>query len=323
MKAIYVEDYAAWPKLGYGDLEDPKAIDGHVVVDVKYAGVNFPDTLIAKGLYQFKPELPFSPGGEISGVISEVGAGVRGLAVGDRVIGANSHGGFAEKVLLHAGSVYPIPDTLDHKAASCLLETYATAIHALKDRGTVKEGERLLVLGAAGGTGIAAIQVGKALGMEVVAACSTQEKIDLAMANGASIGINYAEQAMKDELKALGGVDVIFDPVGGDFAETAFRGIRPGGRHLVIGFAGGKIPALPWNLPLLKQAAIVGVFWGGFWRTDPKGNYNNVMELIRWMEDGKIAPQITEELPLSEAVTALLKIENREVRGKIALKVND
>lgn len=323
MKAIYVEDYAAWPKLGYGDLEDPKAIENHVVIDVKYAGVNFPDTLIAKGLYQFKPELPFSPGGEVSGVVSEVGEGVRHLSVGDRVIGANSHGGFAEKVLLHAGSVYAIPDSLNHREASCLLETYATAIHALKDRGQVQAGERLLVLGAAGGTGIAAIQVGKALGMEVIAACSTQEKLNLAEASGATIGINYAEKALKDELKALGGVDVIFDPVGGDFAEVAFRGIKPGGRHLVIGFAGGKIPALPWNLPLLKQASIVGVFWGGFWRTDPKGNYKNVQQLIQWMSEGKISPQITEELRLSEAATALQQIENRKVRGKIVLKVQD
>lgn len=322
MNAIYVEDYSAWPNLGYGELADPQVKPGHVVVDVKYAGVNFPDMLIAKGLYQFKPDLPFSPGGEVSGVISAVGEGVQHLKVGDRVIGANSHGGFAEKVLLHAGSVYPIPEAIDIKAASCLLETYATAIHALKDRANAKEGEKLLVLGAAGGTGIAAIQVGKAMGMEVVAACSTQEKIDLCLQNGADAGINYSVKALKDELKALGGVDVIFDPVGGDYAEAAFRGIKPGGRHLVIGFTAGKIPALPWNLPLLKQAAIVGVFWGGFWRVDPKGNYKNVMQLLQWMGEGKVTPQITEELPLSEASTALQKIENREVKGKIVLKVS-
>ncbi len=322
MKAIYVEDYSAWPALGYGDLPDPQVKKGHVVVDVKYAGVNFPDMLIAKGLYQFKPELPFSPGGEVAGIIREVGEGVQGLSVGDRVIGANTHGGFAQRVLLHAGSVYPLQEGIDLKSASCLLETYATAIHALKDRANAREGERLLVLGAAGGTGIAAIQVGKAMGMEVVAACSTQEKIDLCIENGAKIGINYTEKALKDELKIIGGVDVIFDPVGGDYAEAAFRGIRPGGRHLVIGFTAGKIPALPWNLPLLKQAAIVGVFWGGFWRVDPKGNYNNVMQLLQWMESGKVMPQITEELPLSDAAKALQKIENREVKGKIVLNVN-
>lgn len=322
MQAIYVEDYGAWPKLGYGELEDPQVKKGHVVVEVKYAGVNFPDMLIAKGLYQFKPDLPFSPGGEVSGTVSAVGEGVEHLSVGDRVIGANSHGGFAEKVLLHAGSVYPIPETIELKAASCLLETYATAIHALKDRANAREGERLLVLGAAGGTGIAAIQVGKAMGMEVIAACSTPEKIDLCLRNGADEGINYADNDLKEALKALGGVDVIFDPVGGDYAEAAFRGIRPGGRHLVIGFTAGKIPALPWNLPLLKQAAIVGVFWGGFWRVDPKGNYKNVMQLLRWMGEGKIIPQITEELPLSEAATALQRIENREVKGKIVLKVS-
>jgi NADPH2:quinone reductase len=322
MQAIYVEDYQAWPKLGYGELPDPEVKKGHVVVDVKYAGVNFPDMLIAKGLYQFKPDLPFSPGGEVAGVISAIGEGVQHLSVGDRVIGANSHGGFAEKVLLHAGSVYPIPEAIELKPASCLLETYATAIHALKDRANVREGERLLVLGAAGGTGIAAIQVGKAMGMEVIAACSTQEKIDLCLKNGADQGVNYAETELKEVLKSLGGVDVIFDPVGGDYAEAAFRGIRPGGRHLVIGFTAGKIPALPWNLPLLKQAAIVGVFWGGFWRVDPKGNYKNVMQLLQWMGEGKITPQITEELPLSEAATALQKIENREVKGKIVLKVS-
>lgn len=323
MQAIYVEDYGAWPELGYGELEDPQVKKGHVVVDVKYAGVNFPDMLIAKGLYQFKPDLPFSPGGEVAGIISAVGEGVQHVSVGDRVVGANSHGGFAEKVLLHAGSVYPLPETIELKAASCLLETYATAIHALKDRANVKEGERLLVLGAAGGTGIAAIQVGRAMGMEVIAACSTQEKIDLCLKNGAAGGINYTEKDLKEELKTLGGVDVIFDPVGGDYAEAAFRGIRPGGRHLVIGFTAGKIPALPWNLPLLKQAAIVGVFWGGFWRVDPKGNYKNVMQLLQWMGEGEITPQITEELPLSEAGKALQKVENREVKGKIVLKVND
>lgn len=323
MKAIYVEDYQAWPDLGYGELPDPQVKDGHVVIDVKYAGVNFPDMLIAKGLYQFKPEPPFSPGGEVAGVVSAVGPDVKHLKVGDRVIGANTHGGFAEKVLLHAGSVYALPESIDFKGASCLLETYATAIHALKDRGNAKEGEKLLVLGAAGGTGIAAIQVGKTMGMEVVAACSTQEKIDLCLKNGADKGINYAEEDLKEALKDFGGVDVIFDPVGGDYAEAAFRGIRPGGRHLVIGFTAGKIPALPWNLPLLKQAAIVGVFWGGFWRTDPKGNYKNVMQLLQWMDAGKVTPQITEELPLSEAASALQKIENREVKGKVVLKVGD
>lgn len=323
MKAIYVEDYQAWPNLGFGELPDPKVKKGHLVIDVKYAGVNFPDMLIAKGLYQFKPELPFSPGGEIAGVVSEIGEGVQGFSVGDRVIGANSHGGFAEKVLLHAGSVYPIPDAIEFRGASCLLETYATAIHALKDRAHAIEGERLLVLGAAGGTGIAAIQVGKAMGMEVIAACSSQEKMDLCLKNGADETINYAEKDLKEELKRLGGVDVIFDPVGGDYAEAAFRGIRPGGRHLVIGFTAGKIPALPWNLPLLKQAAIVGVFWGGFWRVDPKGNYKNVMQLLEWMGERKIAPQIMEELPLSDAAKALQRIENREVKGKIVLKVSD
>jgi len=322
MKAVYVENYGSLSDLKYGELPNPSPGVSEVVVDVNFAGVNFPDLLIVQGLYQFKPDLPFSPGGEVSGEVAAVGSKVNHLKVGDKVMAAAPYGGYAEKMLVESSNVYKLPNDIKEESAAVLQETYATGIHALVDRGQVREGEKLLVLGAAGGTGIAAVQIGKALGMEVIAAASTDEKLSFCSKNGADHTINYKSQDLKSELKALGGADVIFDPVGGELSESSFRGLRPNGRHLVIGFTAGQIPALPWNLPLLKQASVVGVFWGGFWRTNPAGNRRNVEQLLDWLSEGKVLPQITKRLPLDRAKEALQIVADRKVLGKIVLEVS-
>ncbi len=321
MRAVVLTHYGSINDLSLREIEEPTPFAGQVLVDVHYAGVNFPDVLICKGLYQFKPELPFSPGGEVSGTVAAIGDGVTGLQVGDRVIAANPFGGFAEKMIVDQWQTHSLSSGTPMDKAAILLETYATAIHAFQDRGGLSPGERVAVLGAAGGTGIAAIQVARAMGAEVVAAASSSEKLDLASRNGAIELVNYEEEDLKDRLKDIGGVDVVFDPVGGVQSERAFRSLRPGGRHLVIGFTSGHIPSIPWNLPLLKQASVVGVFWGGFWRTDPQGNRDNVSQLLSWLEEGTIDPQIDEVMPLEEAVAALRKIEDRQVKGKLVLKV--
>ena len=321
MNAVYVKEYGNLENLDFGALPDPVPGPLELVVDVKFAGVNFPDLLIIQGLYQFKPPTPFSPGGEVAGTVSALGENVRGFEIGDTVMAAAPFGGYAEKMCVESSNVYQLPETISLEEAAVLQETYATGIHALVDRGQAQAGERLLVLGAAGGTGIAAIQIGKALGLEVVAAASTSEKLDFCQQNGADHLINYKEADLKEELKKIGGVDLIFDPVGGDLSEAAFRGLRPNGRHLVIGFTAGTIPAIPWNLPLLKQASVVGVFWGGFWRTDPEGNRQNVEQLIEWLNEKKIKPQITSRYPLAEASKALVEIGSRKALGKIMLEV--
>ena len=321
MKAVYVKEYGTLENLEYGDLPDPVPGPNEVVVDVKFAGVNFPDLLIIQGLYQFKPDPPFSPGGEVAGTVSALGDQVKGFNIGDVVMAAAPFGAYAEKMCVEASNVYQLPDSISLEHAAVLQETYATGIHALMDRGQSKAGERLLVLGAAGGTGVAALQIGKAMGLEVVAAASTNEKLDFCKSNGADHLINYKDSDLKDELKKLGGVDLVFDPVGGKLSEAAFRGLRPNGRHLVIGFTAGTIPAIPWNLPLLKQASVVGVFWGGFWRTDPAGNRRNVEQLISWLDEKKISPQITTRYPLAEASKALVQIGSRKALGKILLEV--
>ncbi len=319
MKAAFVEEYGSLENLKWGVLPDPEPGPGEIVVDVEFAGVNFPDLLIVQGLYQFKPDPPFSPGGEVAGQVAAIGEGVTGLKIGDSVMAAAPFGGYAEKMLVHSTNAYKLPEKTNLEQAAVLQETYATGIHALTDRGQAKPGERLLVLGGAGGTGAAAIQLGKVLGLEVIAAASSEEKLAFCKAQGADHAINYATDDMKSSLKAFGGVDIVFDPVGGDFSEAAFRGLRPGGRHLVIGFTAGKIPAIPWNLPLLKQAAVVGVFWGGFWRTQPEQNRKNTELLLTWLSEGKIVPQVTARYNMESAGEALLQIAKRKVLGKIVL----
>lgn len=322
MRAVVLTKFGGIHHLEVQEREVPIVGPNQVLIDVHYAGVNFPDVLISKGLYQFKPELPFSPGGEASGLVAEVGEGVTHVKKGDLVIAAHPYGAFAEKMLVDAINTVALPPGADRVKAAALLETYATGIHAFKDRAALQSGESVAVLGAAGGTGIAAIQIAKKMGAQVIAAASTAEKLTLAERNGADYLINYESEDLKEALKKLGGVDVIYDPVGGRQSEMAFRAIKPGGRHLVIGFTSGDIPTLPWNLPLLKQASVVGVFWGGFWRINPQGNIDNVHQLLSWMAEGAINPQIEEVLPLEDAAEALGRIEDRKVRGKLVLKVS-
>jgi len=322
MKAALVEKFGPIENIQIKDVEKPALADNEVLVSVEYAGVNFPDVLISKGLYQFKPEFPFSPGGEVSGTVVEVGRDVKSINVGEKVMAAAGWGGFSEFAKYEESNVFVLPTEIDVLDASILLETYATAYHALVDRANIKSNERLLVLGAAGGTGLAAIQLAKTMGVEVIASASTSKKLELCKKNGADYAINYIEENLKDELKKLGGIDVIFDPVGGPLSEMAFRSLVPMGRHLVIGFASGDIPSIPWNLPLLKSASIIGVFWGGFWRNFPQMNNKNVEVLLKMLAENKINPVVSNVYTLDEVVIALRDIESRTLAGKNVIKIN-
>lgn len=324
MKAILVESLDGPEKLVYSDHTIAKPEKGRVLIDVKYAGVNFPDTLITRGKYQFQPDLPFSPGGEVAGIIKELGEGVTDFKIGDRVVSGTTWGGFAEEALGWDFNTHHIPDEVDFKDAASILMTHGTVIHALKDRAELKAGETLAVLGASGGVGTAAIQIGKILGAKVIACASTEEKISFCKSIGAEETFQYTSDNLKMGIKNLThgkGADVIFDAVGGDYSEQAFRAIAPRGRHLVVGFASGSVPAIPWNLPLLKSASIVGVFWGSFFRDYAKENKENVAQLMKWLQDGKLKPAIEMVYVLEDAAKALLRLENRDVKGKILIEI--
>jgi NADPH2:quinone reductase len=275
MKAVLCKVYGLPGSLVVEDVPSPKAKAGEVVVSVKACGVNFPDTLIIQGKYQFKPELPFSPGGEVAGVVKEVGEGVTRVKVGDRVIAFNTWGGFAEEMVVEADRTIPMPSAMDFVPASAFVLTYGTSYHALKDRADIKAGETLLVLGASGGVGLAAVQIGKAMGARVIAAASSEEKLKICRDNGADETINYGTEDLRGRIKALTGgkgVDVVYDPVGGPYSEPALRDMAWNGRFLVVGFAAGEIPKVALNLTLLKGCSIVGVFWGSFTRNEPEHN---------------------------------------------------
>lgn len=322
MKAIVCKEFAPVSQLSYVDVDAPKAKAGQVVVDVAAAGVNFPDSLLVQGLYQMKPELPFIPGSEIAGTISEIGADVPHLKVGMRVIGICSLGGYAEKVAMSMHHVMPIPDEIALDEAAGLATAHATAHHALKQRAKLLEGETLLVTGAAGGTGLAAVQIGKVMGAKVIAVCSSDEKCQVAKANGADITINYSEQNLKDTVKQLTngkGVDVVYECVGGETFHACTRVMAWAGRLLVIGFAGGEIPKFPVNLALVKGFSVVGVFWGSFVAHQPKDFMANMQELVTWYVQGKVKVVIDEAFPLSNAVDAINKVTSRKVKGKVVL----
>jgi NADPH2:quinone reductase len=300
------------------DIDPPRAGRGQVVIDVKAAGVNFPDLLVVQGLYQLRPPLPFSPGGELAGVVREVGDGVSTLPVGARVMAFTGFGAFAEQVAIAAEQCIVMPDEMPFDEAGGLLLTYCTAHHALVDRGRLAKGETLLVLGAAGGVGVAAIQLGKALGARVIAAASTEEKRAFCLALGADEAIDPSGD-LKTTLKRLGGLDVVFDPVGADLAEPALRALRPRGRFLVIGFAGGAIPKLALNLPLLKECDIVGVQWGAFALREPDRQRALVDDLLRLYRQGAIRPPLHARIPLAEGVRALDELASRRAMGKVVL----
>jgi len=308
------------------EVEPLKPGRGQVVIAVKACGVNFPDTLIIQGKYQFKPPLPFSPGSEVAGVVKEVGAGVKHVKEGDRVIAFTGHGGFAEEVLAEAAQLIPIPKGMDFTTASAFVLTYGTSHYALKDRAQLKPGETLLVLGAAGGVGLAAVEIGKVMGARVIAAASSDEKLEVCKQHGADEGINYTTEDLRERVKELtqgNGVDVVYDPVGGNYSEAALRSMAWGGRFLVIGFTAGEIPRIPLNLTLLKGCSIVGVFWGSFTARDPKRNQEHLQELLTWFVTGKIKPLISATYPLSRAADALNDMMNRKVKGKVVLLVDE
>ncbi|TQV86037.1 NADPH:quinone oxidoreductase family protein [Exilibacterium tricleocarpae] len=323
MKAIVCEKFAPLDELQYKEIDAPVAGPGMVVLDVKAAGVNYPDGLMVQGLYQMKPPFPFVPGSEVAGVVSAVGEGVTRVKTGDRVIGFTGLGGYAEQVACAANNILPLPDSIPDEEAASLTTAHATAHHALKQRANIQPGETLVVTGAAGGTGLAAVQIGKAMGAKVIAVCSTQEKLDVARDNGADVLINYTEQDLKTELKQLNdgkGVDVVYECVGGDTFDACTRCMAWNGRLLIIGFASGRIPEFPVNLALVKGYSVVGVFWGSFTAHQPADFAENMRELIQWYEEGKVKVVVDEVVPLENTKDALEKVMGRRVKGKMTLK---
>lgn len=322
MKAVLCRELGPPEKLVVQEVPSLKPGKGQVVVSVKAAGVNFPDVLIIQGKYQFKPELPFSPGGEAAGIVKEVGEGVAGVRVGQRVIAASTWGGFAQEMLVDAERIIPMPDAMDFVPASAFVLTYGTSYHALKDRAALRAGETLLVLGASGGVGLAAVQLGKALGARVIAAASSDTKLAVCRQMGADETINYSTEDLRARVKALTqgrGVDVVYDPVGGPFSELALRDMAWNGRFLVVGFAAGDIPKIPLNLALLKGCSIVGVFWGAFTRNEAERNRRNNEELMALYLAGKIRPHIHATYPLERVADALNEMLNKRVTGKVVL----
>lgn len=323
MRAVRVHELTGPQALRVDDdVPEPRAGAGQVLVDVHAAGVNFPDILLTRGMYQFKPSPPFSPGGEAAGVVNAVGSGVSSVKVGDRVAATMLYGAFAERVVVPELALTKLPDDVSFEIGAATLLTYATTYHALVDRAALQAGETLLVLGAAGGVGIAAVEIGALLGARVIAAASTDEKLAFCRTHGASDGINYTRDDLKEQIKALtkgNGCDVVYDPVGGALAEPALRGTAWQGRYLVIGFASGEIPKIPLNLVLLKGCQIVGVFWGSFAMREPARNREHAAKLFAWIGEGKLAPHVDAVVPFSEAASALQRLERREVMGKIVL----
>ena len=324
MKAVLCKQFGPPDSLVLESLESPRAGAGEVVVSVKAASVNFPDVLIIQNKYQFKPPLPFSPGSELAGVVKEVGAGVQGWHPGDKVMAFTTYGAFAEEVKTEAGRLLKIPDGMSFTEAAAFVLTYGTTDHALRDRGALARGETLLVLGAAGGVGRAAIEVGKALGARVIACASSDDKLAVCRSHGADATINYTTEDLRERIKAITGgrgADVVYDPVGGPYSEPAFRSIAWRGRHLVVGFAAGDIPKLPLNLALLKGASVVGVFWGDFARREPARFAESVRQLTKWYAERRLKPHVSQTFPLEKAPEALKLMAARQVKGKVVLTV--
>ncbi|HEY7292217.1 MAG TPA: NADPH:quinone oxidoreductase family protein [Vicinamibacterales bacterium] len=322
MQAVLCKAYGPPESLVVEDVPALEAGAGEVVIAVRAASVNFPDVLIIENKYQVKPPLPFSPGSEVSGVVKSVGAGVTSLKPGDRVMAITGYGGFAEEVKTDARRALPLPNGMEFPTAAAFGLTYATSDHALRDRGQLRAGETLLVLGAAGGVGLAAIEIGKVIGARVVACASTDEKLAICREHGADATINYSTDDLRERIKALTdglGPDVICDPVGGAYTEPALRSIAWRGRLLVVGFAAGDIPKIPLNLTLLKGCSIVGVYWGDFARREPSNFAAAMAQLGRWFTEGKIRPHISTTLPLARAAEALRLMAGRSVAGKVVL----
>ena len=322
MKAIVCKAWGLPETLVIEEQADLLPAAGEIVIDIMAAGVNFPDVLIIQNKYQFKPELPFTPGNELAGTVHAFGAGVTQYKVGDKVFAFVPQGAFAQQVKVTADAVLPMAAGMDFDTAAAITLTYGTSHHAVVDRAQLKAGETMLVLGAAGGVGLAAIEIGKALGARVIAAASTTEKLAVCKEHGADVLINYTTEDLREAIKAATngkGPDVVYDPVGGSYTEPAFRSIAWRGRYLVIGFANGEIPKLPLNLPLLKGASLVGVFWGDFARREPAHNLAAMQELMRWLAEGKIKPHISARYALADTPQALIDMASRKVTGKIVI----
>jgi NADPH2:quinone reductase len=322
MKAILCSQWCEPDQLTYGDVPEPTAGPGEVVIAVKAAALNFFDILMVQGKYQSKPPFPFSPAAEVAGVIDSVGEGVSDLKVGDRVMASCGHNGAREKVAVAASATVKIPDKLDYDRAAGIIIIYGTTLHALQDRAQARPGETLAVLGAAGGTGLAACELGNLMGLKVIACASSDEKLAFCKAHGASLTLNYARDDLKEGLRKLTdgrGVDIIYDPVGGSYAEAALRSIAWEGRFLVIGFAAGEIPKLPLNLPLLKSCDVRGVFWGAWTARNPEKNREGLLKLVDWTAEGKLSSHVHATFPLAKAADAMAVLSSRKAMGKVIL----
>lgn len=325
MRAWLCREWGEPEDLELAEVPDPVPGPGQAVVEVEACGVNFPDGLIVAGKYQFRPEFPFSPGAEICGTVSAIGDDVSNVTVGQRVIAVGAFGGMAEKMLIpRASSLVPIPDDLPADMAAAFMMTYATSHHALKDRAEARAGESLLVLGAAGGVGLAAVELGAAMGLEVTAAASTAEKLELTRSKGAAHTINYADEDVRERAKEITdgvGFDIVYDPVGGDASEPALRSMAWKGRFLVVGFAAGVIPRMPLNLTLLKGCDIRGVFWGRFVEVEPERALDNFVELMRMLADGTIEPHVSRVFEFDQAPAAIRHVIDRKALGKVVVSV--
>ena len=332
MKALQCVELGGPDKLKINEVDSPSVIPGYVVIDVKSGSINFPDVLMIQGLYQFQPPLPFTPGGESAGIISEVGEDVTKFKVGDKVFAMTGTGAFAEKILAHEASCMLIPDSMDYDSAAALSMTYGTSLYALKQRANIQPGETLLVLGASGGVGIAAIELGKAMGAKVIAAASTQDKVDMCMAHGADKGFIYPsgnldrdqQKQLSNKIKELTdgmGANVVYDPVGDSYSEPCLRATAWEGRYLVIGFAAGEIPKIPLNITLLKGCQIVGVFWGAWVGMHPDENNKNFDELFRLHAEGKINPEVSQKYALEDSANAFSHLANRKAKGKVIINM--
>ena len=324
MRAVVLSNYGPPPELTVKDIAPPALKPGHVRLRVHAVGFGFPDALMVAGKYQVKPEVPFTPGSEVAGVVTEVASDVSNVKVGDRVLAMAGQGGLAQECVAAVNSLIPLPASMSMAAAAGFLVNYGTTYHALVQRANIRPGETLLVLGAAGGVGLTAIEIGKSLGARVLAAASTPEKLELAKRHGADAVFNYTQDTIKAKVMEFTGdrgIDVAYDPVGADFAEQVVRSMAWNGRYLVIGFAGGRIPAIPLNLPLLKGCSLVGVFWGAHTRREPDLHASNLKALFELFESGKIKPHVTELHGLERFTEALDVLNTRRSTGKVVIRV--
>ncbi len=322
MRAVLCKEWGPPESLVIEDIPLPEPGKGQVRVAIHASSVNFPDVLIIQNKYQFKPELPFSPGSDLAGVVTAVGEGVTRFKVGDKVMGMTPWGAFAEEALAEEGRLDPLPEGVDYAVAAGFPMVYGTSYHALLDRGELKAGQTVLVLGAAGGVGLAAVEIAKAVGAHVIAAASSAEKLAICKEHGADEVINYVEEDLREALKRVcpKGPDVIYDPVGGDLAEPAFRSIGWRGKFLVVGFAGGHIPKIPLNLPLLKNASIVGVFYGAYVKNEYDAYLKDMEVLFSWLREGKLKPRVSDRFTLDEVPAAIRRLADRKAAGKLIVE---